>query len=151
MDRVILFIQRILVDLWMRIRHLHREIEEERVEGLPNRLWRNVQRIAVCWPSEGMDISAAMLILQRLRERFPNASITVIALPGVGASIPVGWDVEVINVQKTDLNGLRFPNSRFRSYLRERNYDTFLDLYPRYDPICVYYGFVICARLRIGF
>lgn len=131
---------------------LFRREEEKRGESkLLSDWWSRVSRIAVCWPGEGIDVQAAYVVLERIRERFPSAHISIIALPGVGASAPHYWDVEVINVQKVHLNYLGFPNKQFRQFLKERGYDTFVDLSPYDDPISAYYAALIDADIRIGF
>mgnify|MGYP001136384555 CR=1 FL=1 len=149
MDRLVLAFKRWLVSLWLKVR---KEKEDDRGAIVSvGEWWQQVRRIAVCWPCEGVDFQAAMLVLDRIRDRFPNAHISIIALPGVGASVPSDLDVEIVKVQKNQLNLLGLPNRKFRDFLRSREYDTFLDLSPYYDPISAYYSTVINADLRIGF
>lgn len=113
--------------------------------------WDRVRRVLVCWPGVGMDLLAARVVLNRVRERFPNASLTVLALPGVGASPPNEVEAEVISVKQTELSLFGVPQKRLRDMLRDAGYDAVVDLSPRFEPLAGYFCLATQARLRIGF
>ncbi|MBM3328542.1 MAG: glycosyltransferase family 9 protein [Calditrichaeota bacterium] len=115
------------------------------------RLWDRVHRIAVTWPGQGVDATSATLVLNRLRERFPEALVTVLALPGIGAAPPPELSADVWPMEKRLLNWLGLPDQRLRSRLMEMGFDTVIDLSPGYDAISAYYCLLTGARLRIGF
>ncbi|MBM3325875.1 MAG: glycosyltransferase family 9 protein [Calditrichaeota bacterium] len=113
--------------------------------------WDKVKRIAVIWPGDGVDYQAAAMVLGRLRECFSEALITIIDLPGMGASPPPDTDAEVYAIEKRYLNWCGLPDRRLKAKLREMEFDTVVDLAPEFDPISAYYILLTHAPLRIGF
>jgi hypothetical protein len=113
--------------------------------------WNRVTHILICWPGEGLDLLAARVVLNRVRERFPHAGLTVIALPGVGASTPHEVEAEMITVQRKDLTWSGLPKKWLQTELSSKGYSAVVDLSPQFDPLAAYFSILSEAPLRIGF
>ena len=114
-------------------------------------VWENIHRVLICWPGDGMDILAARVVFNRIRDRFPNATLSVLALPGIGASPPSEVEAEVITVRKEDLTFLGSPGDRLRNQLRDAGFDAVVDLSPQFDPLAAFLCLATEAQVRIGF
>lgn len=114
-------------------------------------VWERVHSVLICWPGEGLDLLAARVVLNRVRERFPNASLTLLALPGVGAAAPSELEAELVNVRREDLSLFGIPRKNFCRFFYERNFDVVVDLSPKFEPLAAYFCLAAKAKLRIGF
>ncbi len=114
-------------------------------------IWEKVHNVLICWPGEGLDLLAARVVLNRVRERFPNASLTLLALPGVGASAPAEIEAELINVSRNDLSFFGIPKKNFCRTFYERGFDLVVDLSPKFEPLAAYFCLSSKAPLRVGF
>jgi len=114
-------------------------------------VWEEVQRVLVCWPGDAMDVLAARVVFNRIRERFPDASLAVLELPGVGASLPSEVEAEIIQVRKEDLSAFGIPSKRLRFRLAEAGFDAVVDLSPKFDPLAGFLCLASNAKVRIGF
>jgi len=131
------------------VRRVAKKSSSQQIEMLE--AWEGVNRILVFWPGNGMDVISARVVLNRIRERFPDALLAVLALPGVGASPPSEVDAEVITIQKEELTFFGIPRKPLRLALQESGYDAVVDLSPRFEPLAAYLCLATAARLRIGF
>ncbi len=147
-ERILRFIQRRVLMHFVRKHQKH--ITDYTVFNWTD-CWDKVKRIAVIWPSDGVDYHAAATVLNRLRECFPEALVTIIDLPGIGASPPPDINAEIYIIEKRYLNWLGLPDKRLKIILKEMEFDTVVDLSPEFDPISGYYALLTNATLRIGF
>lgn len=113
--------------------------------------WDEIDSCLVFWPGEGLDVTAAEIVLRRLRDRFPGAKLTVIALPGIGASPPPGMNVKVIQVKKDSLNLFGLPVRHFKDDVIDVRADVTVDLSPEYNPLAAYLCLISKARINIAF
>ncbi len=113
--------------------------------------WENVRRVLIFWPGSGMDVLAARVVFNRVRDRFPHAGLTVLALPGIGASPPSEVDAEVISVHWNELTFFGVPGKKLRDRLHDGGYDAVVDLSPRFEPLASYLCLCTEAPIRIGF
>jgi hypothetical protein len=112
--------------------------------------WQEIHRILVCWPETGVDLLAATLILNRIKERFPEAAVTVIAMPGVSASPPDEMDAHVYSIDKNQINWLGIPDRRLKSVLQDMGADAAIDLSPRFDPQSGHFCQLSGAPIRVA-
>ncbi|NQT35077.1 hypothetical protein HQ587_07800 [bacterium] len=113
--------------------------------------WSEVNNCLICWPSEGMDITAADIVLSRLQERFPDAALTVLALPGVGASMPSGINAKIIQMNKKSLSVLGLPTKRMRDEVVDIRADVAVDISAEYNPLSAYLCQISRARVSVAF
>ncbi len=113
--------------------------------------WDDVKSCLVCWPAEGLDVTAADIVLSRLRDRFPQASLTVLAMPGIGASPPAGLEVHVVQIDRKSINLLGLPLRRLKDEVLDIRADVAVDLSPVYDPLTAYLCWISRARITIAF
>ena len=113
--------------------------------------WKEVKSCLVFWPGDGLDVSAGKIILKRLRLRFPNATLTILSLPGIGASPPYDMAVKIIKIEKESLNFLGFPLKVFRNQLDEVKADLAVDLSLDYNPLSAYLCKLSKARISMSF
>jgi len=113
--------------------------------------WENVRSCLVLWPAEGLDIVAAEIVLNRLQERFPDATKTVLALPGIGASTPSGMKVKVIHADKHSFNILGMPHRRLKDEVIDVRADVAVDLSPAFNVLSAYFCRISRARISISF
>jgi len=113
--------------------------------------WLGVRSCLVCWPDDGVDAAAAETVLNRLRERFPEARVTLLALPGVDVTLPSDASLTVIQVEKPQLNLLGLPVKPFREMLRGIGADLAIDLAPSFNPLAGYICELSGARIKVGF
>lgn len=140
-----------------RLRHLttniavKRHIKRERIGELSlSQCWQDVSHCVVCWPESGMDVVAAECVFTRLRERFPWAVLTAIALPG-GIASPPDIGVKVLQIRPYHFNILGLPRKRLKEKLKRLKADVAVDLSPEYNPLSAYCCCLSGAKLRIGF
>jgi len=114
-------------------------------------VWEDVRRMLICWPGNGMDVLAARVVFNRVRERFPNAALAVLALPGIGASPPPEIDAEIITIPKESLSMFGIPSKQLRARLAEAGFDAVVDLSPKFEPLAAYLCLATEAKIRIGF
>jgi len=131
------------------LRKLTKELPRDEFDALE--VWETVHKVLVCWPGEGLDLLAARVVLNRIRERFPNASLTLLALPGVGASAPTEIEAEMITVRREDLSFFGIPRKNFCKNFYDRGFDLVVDLSPRFEPLAAYFCLSSKAPLRLGF
>jgi hypothetical protein len=113
--------------------------------------WENVGSCLVLWPAKGLDIVAAEIVLNRLQERFPGTCITLLALPGIGASPPQEMNVKVIHVDKKSFNILGLPQRRLRDEILAVRADVAIDLSPKFNVLSAYLCRISRARISISF
>ncbi len=131
------------------LRRLAKELAGKEIDV--QEIWNRVHNVLICWPGEGLDLLAARVVLNRVRERFPNASLTLLSLPGVGASAPAEIEAELINVRREDLSFLGIPRKNFCRTFREKGFDVVVDLSPKFEPLAAYFCLSTGAPLRVGF
>lgn len=112
--------------------------------------WLEVRSCLVCWPGYGIDIKAAELVFDRLRDRFPDALITTVALPGIGAS-PPDIGVDIIEITKKNISFFGLPKRPLRQRFRDFDADIALDLSPNYNPLSAYICLLTGAKIKISF
>lgn len=113
-------------------------------------IWEDVHHCIVCWPETGIDVKAAEIVFQRLRNRFPYSIITAIALPGMGAS-PPDFGINIFKIASNEFTIFGVPNSKLRLRLKNLNADISVDLSSVYNPLSAYCCTASGARIRIGF
>ncbi len=113
--------------------------------------WNEIGSCLVFWPSEGLDVMSAEVVLRRLSDRFPEAKLTVIALPGIGASTPPDMNVKVIDMGKDSLNFFGLPVKRLRDEVIDVRADVAVDLSPEYNPLAAYLCLTSRARVNVAF
>jgi len=113
--------------------------------------WDGVKSCMVCWPGEGLDITAADIILSRLRERFPQAVLTILAMPGVGASPPPGLNIHIVQVDRKSINFLGLPLRRLKDEVLDIRADVAVDLSSEYNPLSAYLCQISRARISVAF
>ena len=131
------------------LRKLAKELARQEIDIIE--MWNRVHNVLICWPGEGLDLLAARVVLNRVRERFPHASLTLLALPGVGASAPAEIEAELINVRREDLSFFGIPRKNFCRTFNEKGFDVVVDLSPKFEPLAAYFCLSTKAPLRIGF
>ncbi|MBT3231972.1 MAG: hypothetical protein HN356_04090 [Calditrichaeota bacterium] len=113
-------------------------------------IWEDIHHCIVCWPEAGIDVMAAELVFRKLRNRFQFSAITVIALPGMGAS-PPDFGIDVFEIGADEFTFYGAPNGKLKSRLRGLKADLAVDLSPEYNPLSAYCCAASGARIRIGF
>ena len=113
--------------------------------------WEGVKSCLVIWPGEGLDIIAAEIVLNRLRERFPLATLTVSALPGIGASLISDLNVKVIQIDRKMFNFFGLPLRGLRDELLDIRADVAVDLSPVFNVISAYLCRISRARICVSF
>jgi len=113
-------------------------------------IWEDIYHCTVCWPEAGIDVKAAEIVFRKLRNRFPFAAITAIALPGMGAS-PPDFGIDVFEIEPDEFTFYGAPNSKLKSRLKSLNADLAVDLSAEYNPLSAYCCAASGARIRIGF
>ena len=113
--------------------------------------WDNIKSCLVFWPGEGLDIIAAEIVLNRLRERFPLATLTVLAMPGVGASPPSNVSVRVIQIDRKMFNFTGLPIRILKDELLDLRADMAVDLSPEFNVMSAYLCRISRARICISF
>lgn len=131
------------------LRKLSKELVRDEFDVIE--VWDRVHNVLICWPGEGLDLLAARVVLNRVRDRFPNASLTLLALPGVGASAPTEIEAELINVRRDDLSFFGIPKKNFCKTFNDRGFDLVVDLSPKFEPLAAYFCLSSKAPLRVGF
>ena len=115
-----------------------------------NGCWDDIHHFAVLWPDTGVDVMAAEIVFRRLRERFPEAAITAVSLPGMGACVPE-FGIRELDIQPDEFTFYGAPKRQLRARLRELNADVAIDLSPVFNPLSAYCCSLTEARLRVGF
>ena len=113
--------------------------------------WKEIRSCLVFWPSEGLELPSADIVLNRLRERFPEAALTVLALPGMGASLPQDMDAKVIQVDRKSINILGLPHRSLKDEVIDVRADVAVDLSPGFNPLTAYLCLISRARIGITF
>ncbi|MFH0765939.1 MAG: hypothetical protein V2A61_05920 [Calditrichota bacterium] len=115
-----------------------------------NQSWHSVKRVLICWPFQGLDLQLGGVILNHLENRFTEAVLTIVALPGVGAS-PMQTGMEILQLQPKDLNIWGLPNNRARDRLRSLQADVAVDLSSKFDPRLAFLCLISGAPIKVGF
>ena len=113
--------------------------------------WEDIKNCLMIWPSEGLDISAGEIIIKKLKEKFPASTINIVALPGVGASVPVDFDINIVQLNPTHFNKIGLPTRQTRDNLLKMNAAITIDMSPSFNPSTTLISLLSQAPLSIGF
>jgi len=113
--------------------------------------WLGVESCLVCWSDDGADAPAAQLVMSRLRERFPEARLTLLVLQGVDVTLPSDATRSIVRVEKKHLNLFGLPVKELREGLRMIGADLAVDLSPVFNPLTGYLCELSGARIKVGF
>lgn len=112
--------------------------------------WVNISHCLIIWPEQGIDLESAELVLLRLRAKFATARLTIMALPGIGAS-PLDSTAEILRMKPNDVNFLGIPRQNLIEKMQQMNIDLVIDMSPQFNPLSAYLTLISQARIRVGF
>ncbi|MFC2150283.1 hypothetical protein ACFLQV_02145 [Calditrichota bacterium] len=137
---------------WCVSQALNRKIRRGNSEPISSHgCWENIQTCLVIWPGDGLDVTAGELILKRLHERFKDARLNVIALPGIGALTTTDIPYDKMQLNEQDFNFMGLPRKSAVIRLQDLRGDITIDLSPDFNPHSAYLSILSGAKLLIGF
>lgn len=113
--------------------------------------WNDINSCLIIWPGDGLDVTAGEIILDKLRTRFPEAKLTIMPLPGIGASPPSDITVRILKVRKDVFNIFGLPIKELKEKLVRVKADLAIDLSREYNPLAAYLCKVSQARITVAF
>ncbi len=112
--------------------------------------WNNIKSCIICLPREALSDGETKPVIERLQERFPQAKISVIALPNTN-DILLDEQIGILKVKQEDINYLGLPKRSIINKIQELKADIAIDLSLAFVPISAYLCFLSGARIKIGF
>jgi len=113
--------------------------------------WDEVLNCMVFWPGEGLEVKAAEIVIMRLENRFPNAKLTIAALPGIGASLPQYVKAKVIEIEESSFNLFGLPVKALRDEILDVRADIAVDLSSEYNPLVAFLCLISRSRVCVAF
>jgi hypothetical protein len=113
--------------------------------------WDDVLNCLLFWPGEGIDVKAAEIVIMRLNKRFQGAKLTVVALPGIGASLPPDVEARIIEIDKANLNLFGLPVRALKDEILDIRADLAVNLSPEYSPLASYLCLISRAKVSVSF
>ncbi|MDP8228452.1 MAG: hypothetical protein P9M15_03265 [Candidatus Electryoneaceae bacterium] len=118
--------------------------------------WDDIRCCLVCLPVEGVSVQEAKVVLDRLRQRFPQAKITIMTLPGIldnlVQNISLSYDnLEILRINERMLSSSGLPKSSLRQQLNALDVDIAIDLSPQFVPLSAYLCQLSRAKIKVGF
>ena len=112
--------------------------------------WNDVRCCLICLPPDSVEEEEVGVVLDRLRQRFPQAKIVVGVLAGRDISFSDD-SIEIIRIDEAMLSPSGMPKSSVREQLKAISADISIDLSPTFVPLSAYLCMLSGARIKIGF
>ncbi|MCF7810151.1 hypothetical protein K9N50_04090 [bacterium] len=113
--------------------------------------WDDVLNCLLFWPGDGLDVKAADIVIMRIKKRFQGVKLTVVALPGIGASLPQDVEAKIIEINKGSLNLFGMPVRALKDEILDIRADLAVNLSPEYNPLASYLCLISRAKVSVSF